>query len=80
MRIGESGLRLRVNKETADAHNLYGWDAVPLYVVDHTTTVPIYMTQRDICDSNPKVNLEAAESVVISTVVCGRGRLIRRTA
>lgn len=51
-RVAESGLRQRVNNETAEAHNLHGWDALPPYVTDHTTTIPIYMNPRDI--SQPK--------------------------
>jgi len=52
-RIAESGLRQRVNNETAEAHNLNGWDAGPPYVVDHTTTVPIHMNPRDISVPKP---------------------------
>jgi hypothetical protein len=52
-RVAEPGLRQRVNNETAEAHNLNGWDAVPPFVTDHTTTVPIYMNPRDISSPKP---------------------------
>jgi len=59
VRIAESGLRMQVNKQTAEAHNLNGWDAVPPYVVDHTTTtVPVYMNPRDVSVRNPKAMLD----------------------
>jgi len=46
-RIAEEGLRRRVNRETCEIHNRHGPDCVPPYVVDHTTTVPVYMNPRD---------------------------------
>ena len=42
-----SGMQKRVNQDTGDAHNLNGEHAVPPYVVDHTTTVPLYLNPRD---------------------------------
>lgn len=58
-RTAESGLRRRVNRETAEAHNLNGWDAAPPYTVDLTTMVPIYMNPRDISAPHPKANVDA---------------------
>jgi len=57
-RVAETGLRRRVNEETAEAHNLNGWDAIPPYVVDHTTTVPVYMNPRDISIPKPAEGCE----------------------
>lgn len=41
------GMQKRVNRVTADAHNVNGEEGVPPYVVDHTTTVPLYLNPRD---------------------------------
>jgi len=41
------GMRQRVNEDTCEAHNLNGKDGSPPYVLDRTTTAPIYLNPRD---------------------------------
>ena len=45
-RAGDPAMRVRINKDTAYAHNVNGEHGVPPYVVDHTTTVPLYLNLR----------------------------------
>jgi hypothetical protein len=40
-------LKQRVNRETAERHNLNG-KSMPPYVVDYTTTRPVYLNPRDV--------------------------------
>lgn len=46
-RVADPGMQARINKDTAYAHNVNGEHGVPPYVVDHTTTVPLYLNLRD---------------------------------
>ena len=46
-RAADAGMRARVNRDIGHAHNLNGEGSVPPYVVDHTTTVPLYLNPRD---------------------------------
>ena len=41
-------LQRRVNRETAEIHNLTGKGSTPPFIVDHTSAVPVYLNPRDI--------------------------------
>ena len=47
-RIATPGIEQRVNYETGEIHNLTGIGSVPPFVVDITTTVPYYLSPRDL--------------------------------
>lgn len=47
-RAADAGMRVRVNRDTGNTHNVNGENSVPPFVVDHTTTtVPLYPNPRD---------------------------------
>ena len=46
-RAADAGMRARVNRDTGDTHNVNGENSLPPFVVDHTTTVPLYLNPRN---------------------------------